>query len=89
MKIKNGYMLRKVDGTSIVVAAGEESTKFNGMIKLNSTGTFLWKLLSSEKKYDELLIKMIAAYDVDDKTAIKEIDAFVAKLNENGLILDE
>jgi len=45
MKVKEGYMLREVAGNSVVVAVGKATLDFNGLITLNSTGTFLWKLL--------------------------------------------
>lgn len=89
MKIKSGYMLREVDGVSIVVAIGKESTKFNGMIRLNSTGSFLWRTLSEGCDYNGLLGKMLETYDVDEETARKGIDGFLAKLKENGLLVDE
>lgn len=89
MKIKDGYMLREVDGVSVVVAIGEESNRFNGMIRLNSTGTFLWKQLSEGIELDELLRNMINTYNVDESTARKGIESFVTKLRENGFLCDE
>ena len=49
MKIRNGFMLRKVGGQNVVVAVGAASRDFNGIIKLNETGAFLWELLKSER----------------------------------------
>lgn len=43
MKIKDGFMLRKVGGQYVVVAFGEASRSFNGIIRLNETGKFLWE----------------------------------------------
>lgn len=89
MKIKDGYMLREIDGVSVVVAVGEESKRFNGMIRLNSTGTFLWKHLSEGIEYDDLLSKMLEAYDVDEHTARQGMDSFISKLKSNGFLSDE
>ena len=41
MKIKDGFMLRKVGGQNVVVAVGKASRDFNGIIRLNDTGKFL------------------------------------------------
>ena len=38
MKIKNGFMLRKVGAQNVVVAVGEASRSFNGIIRLNDSG---------------------------------------------------
>lgn len=38
MRIKDGFVMRKVAGKYVVVATGEASRSFHGMIKLNDTG---------------------------------------------------
>ena len=38
MKIKEGYVLREVAGQAVVIAVGEASKTFHGMINLNETG---------------------------------------------------
>ena len=38
MKIKNGFMLRKVGSQNVVVAVGTASKDFNGIIRLNDSG---------------------------------------------------
>ncbi len=43
MKIKNGFVLREIAGQAIVIAAGEASRDFHGMIKLNATGKLVWQ----------------------------------------------
>ena len=51
MKIKNGFISRKVAGSNVVVATGEQSKSFNGIIKLNDSGLILWnKLLGGADK---------------------------------------
>ena len=62
MKIKDGYMLRELDDMAIVVAVGKRAVEFNGMITLNSLGTFIWKCLSTdttEELYLMILIKFL------------------------------
>ena len=44
MKIKDGYMVREVAGSQIVVPVGERTVDFNGIITLNETAAFLcWR----------------------------------------------
>ena len=62
MKIKENFVLRQVGDSSIVVAVGEETKNFNAMIKLNSTGVFLWKLLEKGATEEELLQKVLEKY---------------------------
>lgn len=86
MKIKKGFIMRKVGGKSVVVAAGAASRSFNGMIRLNDTGEFLWKKLSAGSSEDELLSAMLDEYDIDETTAKADISAFVKQLSDNGII---
>ena len=88
MKIKPGFMLREVAGCSVVVAVGAETLNFNGMINLNGSGTFLWKLLEKGASKEELLSSMLEEYDVDEDTAKRDISAFLNKMREAEL-LDE
>ena len=88
MKIKKGFMLSSVGGRNIVVAVGSAAAEFNGMITLNDSGAFLWKLLAKGSTYDELVLAMLAEYDVSEETAKKDIDVFLENVRKAGLIDD-
>ena len=45
LKVKKGFILRKLGTEYMAVAIGEASKKFNGMIRLNGTGAFYSKEL--------------------------------------------
>jgi hypothetical protein len=45
MKIKDGFISRKVGDSYVVVAIGERATQFNGIITLNESGKFLFDCL--------------------------------------------
>lgn len=86
MKIKDGFILREVAGNFIVVAVGSAVKDFNGIINLNETGAFLWRML--EKGCDEQSLKkaLLDEYDVEDAVAESDVKAFIAKLTEAGLL---
>lgn len=86
MKIKEGYLLRQVAGSNIVVPVGEGSMDFSGVITLNDTGAFLWQQLEKDMTKEQLLEKLTAEYDVEESTAKQDIDDFAKKLREAGLI---
>lgn len=48
IKIKEGFLLRKVAGDHVVVPVGEAGKVFHGMIRLNDTGAFLWEQCRKE-----------------------------------------
>ncbi len=86
MKIKEGYLLRTVAGSNIVVPVGEGSMDFSGVITLNEVGAFLWKGLESDNTQDGLLTALLGEYEVDEAVAKADIADFVDKLKGAGLL---
>lgn len=86
MRTKEGFMLRNVAGKDIVIAVGAASVDFNGLISLNETGAFLWKILENGAEYDELVQKLLQEYDTDEATAKEGIDSFLKTARDAGLI---
>ncbi len=86
MKIKEGFVLRSIAGSNIVVPVGTAAVDFNGMITLNDSGAFLWKVLEQESDIDGMVSALLAEYDVDEQTARKCSEDYVAKLNEAGCL---
>ena len=86
MKIKNGFVLRKIADTYIVVAIGEEAKKANVMVTLNETGGFLWEKLSEGATEEQLVDALLENYDVDKALASTDVKAFIAKLSDNNLL---
>lgn len=84
MKIKDGYMLRDVAGNHVVVPMGREAVDFNGMISLNDTGAFLWKLMEEECTRDQLVAAILEEYDATKEQAEQGVDRFIQKVMENG-----
>ena len=83
MKIKEGYLLREVAGSNII---GEGELNFSGVITLNDVGAFFWRNLEKGCTKEELLDSLLAEYEIDKETASSDIDEFVGKLKEAGLL---
>ena len=86
MKVKKGFLLRKVGTQNVVVAIGAQSRNFNGIIRLNDTGKFLWEKLSKEISEDDLISAMISEYEIDEKTARDDITEFINTLKGANLL---
>lgn len=85
MKIKSGYIVKKVMGSYMLVATnGEGST----MQTMNETGAFLWEQLCEDVTVEALVEKLLTEYDTDFDTAKKDVTAFIEKLRASDL-LDE
>jgi len=86
MKIKKEYILKSVAGQHIVVPIGREAVKFHGMITLNDTGKFLFESLKEPASIEQLVVKVMDTYEVDLKTAKKDVEMFVDLLIKNEII---
>ena len=79
MKIKEGYIIKKVGPGYVVVTVGQASKDFNGMIRLNPAGAFLWQSIREGADSREKLIRlMLERYDdLDGETAGADLDEFL------------
>lgn len=86
MKIRKGYVLNDIAGEQIVVAVGEEALRFQGVVKLNATGAFLWKLLEDSCTKEELTAALTKKYGIAPEQAVQDTEAFLDILQNAGII---
>ena len=86
MKIKEGFMLKQVCEEFMVVPVGAASVDFKSVIRLNETGAFLWNLLEKGATKEEMLKDILDEYDVSAEIASADIDTFILKLTDAGII---
>ena len=87
MKIKEGFVIEKVGASYLAVATGKIADEFHALVRLNSTGAFLWyKLAEGERTRDELLSLMLDEYDVTPEVALRDITAFLESLRDAGIL---
>lgn len=73
MRIKDGFVLRKVCGENIVTGEGLEHINFNKLISFNSTAAFLWnELTGKEFTHEEMAKLLIDRYGIDEELAMKD-----------------
>lgn len=86
MKIKEGFVLREVAGQAVVIATGEASKTFHGMVKLNGTGADIWRGIEEGLSEREIADKLVAEYGVDHDRAASDVAAFAGKMSEEGFL---
>ncbi len=87
MKLKEGFVLRTIGDSTVVVPVGAQTVDFRCVITLNDTGAFLWKQLQQEKDAAQLVEAMLAEYEVDADTAAAGVEAFIASLQNANLLV--
>ena len=87
MRIKNGFRLREICGTYVVVPEGLELVNFNKMLSLNETAAYLWKEVEGKDFDAESLSKLLFEhYDVEEEVARRDAEALLAKWIESGVV---
>lgn len=87
MKIKEGFIVRKVGSQFVVAATGKASRDYAGIIRLNESSAYAFELLKEDLTKEELLSKMLAEYNVSREVLSKDLDAFLDRLREaNALV---
>lgn len=85
MKIKDGFMLRDIADSWIVVPLCEKVVEFNGMISLSESGALIWKLMENDVQKDDLVNELLKTYDVPRDIAEADVEAFIQKLEGYGI----
>ncbi|MBR5505057.1 MAG: PqqD family protein [Clostridia bacterium] len=87
MKIKEGFILKEIAGSFVVVPVGDDLVDFTLMITTNETGAFLWNCLSQDRSEQQLVDMLKSEYEgADDAQLAADVAEFVALLKENNVV---
>lgn len=86
MKIKNDFIVKEISGSTVVIPVGNRVADFNGMLKLNETGVFLFNLLKNDTTIEALVQSLVDEYEVTKEKANEDVVSFVNKLKEADII---
>lgn len=88
MKIKGELLIREVASEIIAVPVGRTALHFNGMVCLNEVSALIWIGLQAEKSREAILKSILEEFEVSPEEASADLDEFLRKLRENGLLED-
>lgn len=88
MKLKYNFVVRDVGGSPVAVAVGKDNAKFNGMIKLNASGEFIFKMLCEDTTVDEIVFALLEKYDIIVEVAQQTVVEYIDNFRKNNLITE-
>ncbi len=88
MRIKDGIIVRELDGGFVAVDASAGKDRFNGMLKLNKTAAFVLECLKDDTDVDGIAARLTEKYDVDADTARDNACRAVETLRGAGLLVE-
>ena len=85
MKLKEGFVLRKMPGMNIVMPVGTTAKDFRKTVVLNDTAAFIFELFQNGETVDTVPSKLTEIYDIDLETAERAVKTTVENLIGAGL----
>lgn len=87
MKLKYNFVTNEVADKIVAVAVGGDLEKFNGFIKMNDTGAYIFNMLKSDVTEEEIVAAMKKDYEGAAEEEIREtVSEFVGKLKEADVL---
>lgn len=86
MKIKDGYILKKVAGENIVIATGEARLSFNGIITFNEVGAEVFARLDGAHTLSQIVDEIASAYNAPREVIEADINKLIEKMKNHGLL---
>ena len=87
MKTVEGFRLRPLGAEFIVTSESIKQVNFNKMISLNESAAYLWREVEGRDfSVEDLADLLVARYEIDRETALKDSDAIAQKWLEAGIV---
>ncbi len=86
MKLNENFILKTVAGMPVVVPVGEAVNQIHGMITLNGPAEIIWKCLEDGKDCESIVAAVKAEYDADEQTVRNDLNSFIEKLKNYGIL---
>lgn len=87
MKLKYKFVTNEVADKIVAVAVGDDLEKFNGFIKMNDVGAYIFNMLKNDVTEDEIVAAMKKDFEDATEEEIREaVKEFTDKLKESDVI---
>ena len=87
MRILPKYKVRDVANENVVLVQGRNPGDMTSVIALNETSLYLWnELYGKDFELQDIVSLLTGRYDVDEATAAKDAESWVATLREKSVL---
>lgn len=88
IKAPEDLMMRKIADEYILVPVGAMALEVHGMISLSESGALIWNKLQRKCTEKDLVDAILAEYAIDKDTAERDVQTFVQKMREIGILIE-
>ena len=89
MKIKKGFVMRKMGDKTVVVATGDASAEFHGMIELNQTAADIWNWVAEGLDQNAVASNLAQKYNLESVKAKADTDKIINQMKQTGVFENE
>lgn len=86
MKIRQGYITRKIKEKYVIVPVGDRLKSVAGIIELNESAALLWDVLVNETTYDVLESTLEERYSISNDVAHQAVESFLLSLKKYDIL---
>lgn len=86
LKVKNGFVLRKIGPQTVAVPVGKLTGEIHGVVALTESGALLWEKLISGAEKEDLVSLLLEEYEIDKETASHDVEDFIKGLYAQGVM---
>jgi len=85
MKIKEGFILRRIPGMNVVMPTGENIRRFRNTVTLNNTAALIFEKLQQGESVQAIAEDLSARYGISTNEATEDINSIFEDFLEMGL----
>lgn len=92
MKTTRGYVLKCLYGQYYIVPTGQRIADRGRCLKINETGSILWKYLEKDVSWEELLAYAVSVFgrqEIPQEQLERDLKRFLQNLRNYGMLLQE
>lgn len=87
MKLRKECKVREMAGEHVIVLAGRYGADMTRIVALNATSLYLWRRLEGRDfALGEVVEALLEGFEVDEPTARRDAEAWIGRLEQEGLI---
>ena len=86
MKIKDGFIMKNVAGSNVVLPLGERQEEVKGIITFNDVGADVFNMLDGTNSVEAIVAKIARDYDAPYETVEADVNKLIEKMRIHGLI---
>lgn len=89
MKVSNQFILRTIADEYLLIPTGEAAMNVKGLISLSESGYLLYEKLKNECSKEELVQALKNEYEVDESTAVQDVEMFLQQMRQLKMLEEE